>query len=119
MNASPLPDAHDPLPIPVSTFDFLRPHTMGGPQNIFNPQYVKTGDRLFGSISVTCPDCSRGHTYIVSIVWGSDGWYTEITDKQEAELIIPPRFTRDLVIAYFTQLQSAIPETARIPIRDT
>ena len=55
----------------------------------------------------------------MSIVWGSDGWYTKITDKQEAELIIPPRFTRDLVTAYFNQLQGAIPETARTPIRDT
>lgn len=30
-----LPDRNDPLPIPVSSFDWLKPHTEGGPQNLF------------------------------------------------------------------------------------
>jgi predicted membrane channel-forming protein YqfA (hemolysin III family) len=34
VNPNPAQVAHDPLPIPVSTFDFLRPHSSGGPQTI-------------------------------------------------------------------------------------
>src|SRR5437867_4452348 len=59
-----LPDRDDPLPIPVSTFDWIKPHQEGGPQNLFSGANVapllKPGDRLFGSASVNCPNCVRG-----------------------------------------------------------
>jgi hypothetical protein len=105
VNPNPAQVAHDPLPIPVSTFDFLRPHSSGGPQTIFNEQYIKPGQRLFGSISVICPECSRGHTYVVSIIWGTGGWYTEILDRRDGELVISQHFTKDLVAAYHEELQ--------------
>jgi hypothetical protein len=35
-----LPDRNDPLPIPVSTFDWIKPHDEGGPQNLFNTPLV-------------------------------------------------------------------------------
>jgi hypothetical protein len=113
MNPSPAEVTHDPLPIPVSTFDFLRPHASGGPLTLFNQQYVKSGQRLFGSVSVICPECSRGHTYVISVIWGSGGWYTEILDRKEGELVIPPHFTKDLIVAYYEELLKKIPESSR------
>ena len=63
-----------PLQIPTQTFDFIRPHSFGGPMILFvSPAVsskIKVGDRLMGSASVVCPDCARGHTYIVYIVLG-------------------------------------------------
>jgi hypothetical protein len=75
------------------------------PSNHFNEQYIKPGQRLFGSISVICPECSRGHTYVVSIIWGTGGWYTEILDRRDGELVISQHFTKDLVAAYHEELQ--------------
>jgi hypothetical protein len=119
-NPAPIPDAHDPLPIPVSTFDFLRPGTTGGPQGLFNTPlvrpHVKEGQRLFGSASVICPECERGHTYIVSIVFGRGGWYTEVLDWKEGEMATPKKFTKDGVEEYYKNLLSRVPEANRIPI---
>jgi hypothetical protein len=87
LNPGAAPNAHDPLPIPVSTFDFLRPRTASGPQTLFNSPailpHVKQGQRLAGSASVICPECGRGRSYLVHILFGEGGWYTEVLDKQE------------------------------------
>src|SRR6266446_1456558 len=76
-----LPDRDDPLPIPSSTFDWIKPHDEGGPQNLFGSPLVapllKPGNRLFGCSIVDCPGCSKGKTYIVYIVWGEGGWFSE------------------------------------------
>jgi hypothetical protein len=43
---------------------------------------VKLGDRLVGSAFVDCPECSKGHTYLVSITYGQGGWFVELkSDK--------------------------------------
>jgi hypothetical protein len=119
VNPNPAASAHDPLPIPVSTFDFLRPHASSGPLTLFNEQYIKSGQRLFGSVSVICPECSRGHSYVLGIVWGKEGWYTEISDRKDGELVIPPHFTRDLIVAYHEELLKMIPDASRTAIGDS
>jgi hypothetical protein len=52
------PDEINPLPIPVQTFDWLRPHTSSAMLDLFGGPAVaqprKQGDRLFGSASVIC-----------------------------------------------------------------
>jgi hypothetical protein len=52
---------NDPLPISVATFDVLRPHISSGPESIFqqavNAGYIKSGNRLIGSIGIVCPTC--------------------------------------------------------------
>lgn len=120
VNPTASPDAHDPLPIPVQIFDFLRPRTTGGPQNLFDSPlvapHVKKGQRLFGSASVICPECARGHTYIVSIVWGEGGWYVEALNSTEGELLIPPNFKKETVAAYHRDILAQTPEAARIQI---
>jgi hypothetical protein len=115
-----LPERNDPLPIPSSTFDWVKPHDEGGPQNIFGSSLVapliKNGDRLFGSAVATCPDCSRGRTYAVYIVWGKGGWFSEIPNETSGKLIIPANFLRGTREQYFKELDAMIPESSRIPI---
>ncbi len=47
-----VPERDDPLPIPVATFDWLKPHTEGGPQDLFGSPPVASllngGNRLIG-----------------------------------------------------------------------
>lgn len=115
-----LPDRNDPLPIPVSTFDWLKPRDEGGPQDLFNGPLVapllKTGNRLFGSASVDCPACARGRTYIVYIVWGEGGWFSEVENGKSGRIIIPPNFLKDSREKYFKTLEATIPEISRLPI---
>ena len=116
-----LPDRNDPLPIPVSTFDWIRAHDEGGPQDLFALPSVapllKSGNRLLGSAAVDCPECVRGTTYIVSIVWGSGGWFAE-TPAGKGKLVIPPNFLRPTRDEYFKSLEGAVPESSRIPIAE-
>jgi len=118
INKNPAPNAHDPLPIPSQTYDFLRPHTSGGPQLLFDTTYVKAGQHLFGSASVVCPDCTRGHTYIVDIIWNQSGWYAEVLDQREGELIIPRHITNEDVDSYYKTWIDMIPEASRLTIGD-
>ena len=86
-----LPDRNDPLPIPVQTFDWLKGHKKGGPQSMFSSPLVspllKPGNWLFGSAAVSCPECPRGKTYVVYIVWGKGGWFSEVENMKSGELL--------------------------------
>ena len=115
-----LPDRNDPLPIPVSTFDWIRPHDEGGPQNLFDGPLVapllKAGNRLLGSASVACPECARGRTYVVSIRWGEDGWFSEVESETSGKVLIPPNFLEPSRIEYFKGLEVMVPTQSRTPI---
>lgn len=115
-----LPERNDPLPIPVSTFDWIRPNNEGGPQNLFDALPVKPllkpGDRLFGSASVCSPDCIQGRTYIVYIVWEKSGWFAEVKEEKSGNILIPPNFLKASRDLYFKTLESMISLNSRIPI---
>lgn len=117
-----LPERGDPLPIPVQTFDWLKGYDEGGPQNLFSSPLVapllKPGNRLFGSASVNCPTCTRGRTYIVYIVWGEDGWFSEVEAEKSGKALVPATvpFSRDSREKYFAALEAMVPEQARLPI---
>jgi hypothetical protein len=113
-----LPDRTNPLPILTATFDFIMPRSSGGPQDLFSSQasLLHKGDRLIGSASVSCPDCSRGHTFIVYIVWEQGGWFTEALDKTGGEILMPKRFTKSDIAKYADYLMSLVPQSARAPI---
>lgn len=117
-----LPDRLDPLPIPVSFFDWLRPHTTGGPQNLFGSPAVasllKPGDHLMGSAAVICPECTRGRTYIVSITFGQGGWYSEVEGNNSGNAVIPARFDKETRDGYFRLLETMAPNDKRIAIID-
>lgn len=114
-----LPDRNDPLPIPTSTFDWLRPHTEGGPQALFGTTLVasllKPGNRLLGSVSIGCPECPRGRTFIVYIVWAEGGWFSEIESERSGDLYVPVNGSKDGREMYFKRIE-AIPERSRISI---
>jgi hypothetical protein len=115
-----LPDRNDPLPIPISTFDWLKPSTVSGPLDLFNSPLVapllKPGNRLFGSASVNCPQCARGRTYIVYVTWGSGGWFAEMEDVKSGEVIIPQNFMKETRERYFKAIDAAVPAQSRTPI---
>lgn len=116
-----LPDRDNPLPIPTNTFDWIKPHAESGPEDLFGipsvAQLLKPGDRLFGSVSVGCAECARGRTYVVYIVWGESGWYSEVGNEQSGDLIVPIDFSKASRINYFKSLE-AIPAESRTPIVD-
>ncbi len=118
MEGNKAPDAHDPLLIPVQTFDFLRPRTTGM-VSIFNTPivspYVKVGQRLVGSAGVVCPECGRGHSYHLYINYGQGGWIAEIPEKKEGELMAPIFFRKPIITEFF-KLVMKTPETVRLPI---
>jgi hypothetical protein len=118
-----LPDRTDPLPIPVQTFDWIPANNEGGPQDLFNGPTVaplaKTGDRLFGSASVNCPDCFKGRTYVVHIILGSGGWFAEVETEKLGVVLIPPKFTKSDLAAYFATLEADVPVASRIQIKPT
>lgn len=111
----------DPLPIRISTYDVLRPHTSSGGQGIFqnsiNAGYIKKGDKLIGSIGVVCPTCTRGHSYFVYIIWGQGGWFTEISNSKEGGATVPKRMTPNDLKAYFSSIEQ-IPIVLRYPIAE-
>ncbi len=116
-----LSERNDPLPIPVSTFDWIRPHNEGGPQNLFDALSVKPllkpGDRLFGSASVCSPDCIQGRTYIVYIVWEKLGWYAEVEGEKSGNILIPSNFLKPSRELYFQALENMVPLNSRISIK--
>jgi hypothetical protein len=118
-----LPDRNDPLPIPIATFDFIRPQDESGPQNLFAGPLVapllKPGNRLMGSASLDCPDCVRGRTYFIYIVWGSGGWVSEIESEKSGKLIIPPNFLKETRGQYFQTIEATVPEKSRISISES
>jgi hypothetical protein len=77
---------------------------------------IKPGHRLFGWMTVTCPDCIRTKAYWIYTIHGEGGWYTEIQrgypqlDKVKALL---PQI-RDDPETFF----SANPKESRIVIED-
>jgi hypothetical protein len=115
-----LPQRNDPLPIPVSTFDWIRPNDEGGPQSLFGSPAVqsllKLGDRLFGSASVCSPNCIQGRTYVVYIVWGKSGWFAEIKGEEAGKILIPRNFLKSSRDLYFQALDSMVPISNRINI---
>jgi hypothetical protein len=125
-HASDHPGMHDPLPIPASTYDFLRPRQSSNPIDLFGTPLVvpnlKKGQRLIGSASVDCADCAHGHTYVVNIVWGESGWYAEVTRAKGQELhgkiLMPENPYAEAVPIFYQSLLALVPEADRIPIQE-
>jgi hypothetical protein len=117
-----LPNRADPLPIPISTFDWIRPFNESGPSSIFGSpsvaQLLRPGDRLFGYIFISCPDSTRDRGFIVYIVWGEGGWFSEDKRGNSSEGLDVPREFSSIAsrTEYFRSLESAVPKLSRRPI---
>jgi hypothetical protein len=105
----------NPLQIPTDTFDFIKPNDEGGPQNIFQrvESSLKPGAKLFGSIGINCPDCQRGRTFWVWIVWKQDGWFSEIDDLTTGGVMVPTDMEHVNLYAFAAARMAAIPEDKR------
>lgn len=78
---------------------------------------IKIGDRLFGFIQASCPDCIREKAYWLYLVHGRSGWYAEVPESQWIPLndfthLLPQ--IRDNPDAFLAR----IPQSARVPITD-
>ncbi len=40
------------------------------------------------------PNCIRGRTYIICIVWGQNGWFAEVEEEKSGKTLIPSNFLR-------------------------
>ncbi len=108
------------LQIPATTFDFLPAHSSSLPTDIFRQPlvapFVKEGDKIVGSVSIHCPSCKRGHTYVFSIIFGTSGWYGEDLSIKNGNILTPNDL--DDVEKGAAGLEERIPITARISIAE-
>lgn len=115
-----IPGRINPLPIPVSTFDWIKPYDEGGPQNLFDGSLVapllKPGNRLIGSASVSCPECTRGRTYFIYIIWGSGGWVSEVKGEKSGRVIVPHKILKGTLLEYLEHIETQTPAKSKISI---
>ena len=113
------PERLTPLPIPIQTFDWLKPKSSSGAMSLFETpsvaSLVKPGDHLMGTAFVDCPRCSGARSYAVSIIYAQGGWFSEL--KKVPAPFIPKYFDRPNLDAYFSLIQKR-PMGARVPIVD-
>lgn len=108
----------EPLPIRIQTFDWIGPHQSGGPQRVFEPTFnLKVGDHIIGSMAASCPDGVRGHTYLVSIIWGKGGWIAELEGERSGSLVCPEGKITPESLSSFVKRIEATPKTLRKQIQ--
>jgi hypothetical protein len=106
----------DPLPIPVQSFDWIRPNSDGGPQALFYGNIlplVNNGDRLIGSAFVDCPKCDKEKYYIVSMIYGEGGWFGEV---ELTGIPLPEGNSPAQRQAYENALEGLVPPEKRVSI---
>jgi len=110
------------LKVPTSGPDFIRPHSVDGlPSVLFGSlalPYLKAGDRIFGTISLLCPECKRGRTFLIFIVWEKGGWFSELTDIDDGKGYLPPKGQKYWNVDVVNQITDSIPTSSRIEIKD-
>jgi hypothetical protein len=109
----------NPLPIPVQTYDYLRPRHSGGNEvpfaNSLLSGEVRIGTHLFGCATVECPDCTKGRSYWIYIDYGNSGWYSEIPGG-DAQLRVPAEMSHDGILRYEAAMIASVPVSKRIPL---
>jgi ABC-type multidrug transport system fused ATPase/permease subunit len=105
-----------PLQIPIQMFDWIKPGQYGGPEDVFSrvSSQLQPGDRLVGCAFVDCPDCIKGHSYLVEIVWGQGGWYSEWASGN-GNPVYPINWSVEGKEGYFAQIE-ATPLAYRVAI---
>ncbi len=114
------PGTIQPLKVASVTVGWLQPHQTGGPQQLFTPEVaseLKRGDRIYGSVSVSCPLCPQGHTYILALRWREGGWYYEVPGVTDARAFVPVTATHEGLARFAQGIEADVPFSARIPIK--
>jgi hypothetical protein len=116
----------EPLHTVFRTFDVITPRSASGAYDIFgeinDSPAIKKGDRLVGTVGITCPNCASGRTFAIDIEWQRSGWYSQLTNQTSGNVLEFIDFSNPkrphLSSAAIATLVSRIPERDRIPIRD-
>ena len=105
------PSDKNPLPILVSSFDFLRPHQAAGPEDVFDrfASMLSPGTRLFGSVGIECADCARGRTFWLYIAWGKGGSYSEIMGQTSGGVMVPKNMNTTDAAQFAVTVIASIP----------
>ena len=82
----------EPLQMISRTFELVSPRARSGGYDVFaelnaSPA-LKYGDRVVGSVGITCPHCVTGRTYYVSIIWGHDGWFSQVAGESSGNALV-------------------------------
>jgi hypothetical protein len=111
------PAGSNPLQIPIASFDWIKSQGEGGPEDIFSrvASQLKSGDILYGSAFVDCPECPKGHSYFVHITYGRGGWFSEIMSDKAGGPYTPVNSTKEGMAAFFAAIDR-VPQSERIPI---
>ena len=111
-----------PLPIPVFSGDWIRPRESMGPMSATGLPTVqpllKDGDRLFGTIVVSCPDCVATKAYWVYAVQGLSGWYYKIPEGRIVTLTGLAEAAKKVRESPDTSLLELAPIEGRFPIAE-
>jgi hypothetical protein len=78
---------------------------------------VKPGDRLFGFIVGTCPECERTRAYWIYVKNGEGGWFAELPKGQYPDVT---KIFKDIEIIKKNPewYLSPVPKATRVPIED-
>jgi hypothetical protein len=117
-NLSQFPQNKQPLQIPISIFDFLPARASSGLINTFRRPGLGAhdGDKFFGSASVVCPSCKRGHTYVFFFTLGTGGWYGEELKIADGSFVTPGNM--DQLPQAADEIERRIPKESRISIQE-
>lgn len=114
------PSFPQPLRIPVQTFDFIRPHGGGGPEQVFSPSIraeLKRGDQLFGYVAATCPKCATTREAWLYVDFGKGGWYAPLAKGDHVDISRLSREIPKMKSNLASFMKALVPKGRRIPIR--
>lgn len=111
----------DSLIINQMKYDWIRPDQHAGPTSLLDSRdiqsVVKPGHRIFGYLTITCPDCDRVRLYWIYFVYGQGGWFAEVPKG----VSLNPKAIGDSIPLLrednaLEQYLAHIPQISRIPI---
>ena len=108
----------DFLRIPTTTGDFIRAGEAWGPNQFMGlpgvKNIVKPGDRIFGTVTVSCPTCATTRGYWVYIKAGDGGWYSNM---QKPGFITNIGVIAKLAANFEAEMDALVPKEKRLPIQ--
>lgn len=120
------PDPDQPIFLSGQASDVLRASS-SVVEKIFGngdePQGVSSGNRVIGSIGITCPKCRTGRTFWISMVIGSAGWTAQKDNDASGnsvsvtQWVAPGQKSHWSSSQFLYRIIDAVPEGKRVPIR--
>jgi hypothetical protein len=96
---------------------YLVPLALAGHENV--KSQLKRGDRIFGFITVGCPDCREAKAYWVYAVHGLGGWYAQSEKGKAPAMNAIARNIKDIASRTTEYLDVAVPQKRRVTIEQT